>query len=253
LRAPLARGHGRHRHDASCSRAPPRQILIGSDLHLGPGWDAITETCVAAQNFLADRAFAAWLAYHRDRAPETLLVLNGDIFDMLRITAIPQDGDFDAWAERLQAIAHPKLRSELRDSVSRTERRYGLRTDDYKTVWRLLVLERGHPIFIDALVERVAAGGRVLLLTGNHDVEMYWPMVHDHVRSQLAGRRTPPAEVVARITFEQSWIVIDNLYIEHGHQYEAMTRVDGAPTLAPEHREINLPLGSFVNRWHRAP
>ena len=89
----------------------------------------------------------------------------------------------------------------------------------------------------------------MLFVTGNHDVEMYWPMVQDHVRFQLAGRRAAPAELSSRIAFEESWLVIDNVYVEHGHQYEPMTRVDGPPTLAPEHREINLPLGSFVNRY----
>jgi hypothetical protein len=130
-----------------------------------------------------------------------------------------------------------------------SERRYGLKTNDYKTVWKLLVIERGHPIFVDALVKWVAAGGRVLFVTGNHDVEMYWPMVQDHVRFQLAGRRAAPAELSSRIAFEESWLVIDNVYVEHGHQYEPMTRVDGPPTLPPEHREINLPRGSFVNRY----
>ena len=125
----------------------------------------------------------------------------------------------------------------------------GLKTNDYKTVWKLLVIERGHPIFVDALVKWVAAGGRVLFVTGNHDVEMYWPMVQDHVRFQLAGRRAAPAELSSRIAFEESWLVIDNVYVEHGHQYEPMTRVDGPPTLPPEHREINLPRGSFVNRY----
>ena len=228
---------------------PPGRILIASDLHLGPGWDPETQTCVATENFLGDRAFAAWLTHYGDRAPDTLLILNGDVFDVLRVTTLPEGPDLDDWAERLRANGHPMPVAELRDSITRSEERYGLKTHDYKTVWKLLGIERGHPVFFEALAGWVAAGGRVLFITGNHDVEMYWPMVQDHVRFQLAGGRTAPTETAARIDFA-SGVVFDNLYVEHGNQYEPMTRVDGPPTLErPHDREMNLPLGSFVNRY----
>jgi hypothetical protein len=89
-----------------------------------------------------------------------VLVLDGDIFDVPRITAIPRGGDLDEWAARPQAIAHPKPVSELRDSVSRIERR--LRPQDRRLQDGVEAAgDRARP----PLVECVAAGGRVLLLS----------------------------------------------------------------------------------------
>lgn len=234
-----------------CRSRPPR-VLVASDFHLGPGRDVVTKTCVATENFLADNAFAAWLEHQRDRAPDTLLILNGDIFDVLRVTEVPSTrGDFERWSLRLGALGEQRTPEELEDGLftSKSERKYGLQTHDYKTVWKLIRTAEGHPEFFDALGAWVRDGGRVLFITGNHDVEMHWPLVRAWVRLELSerGAGAAAAECVA---FEDAYVRIDNLHVEHGHQYEQMTRVDGDPTLPPpSDDQINLPLGSFVNRY----
>ena len=40
-------------HDVS-----PARVLVASDFHLGAGWDAVTNTAISTENFLADDAFA---------------------------------------------------------------------------------------------------------------------------------------------------------------------------------------------------
>jgi UDP-2,3-diacylglucosamine pyrophosphatase LpxH len=229
------------------SDAPPR-VLIASDFHLGSGWDPVTDTCVATENFLADGPFRAWIEYYAARATETLLILNGDTFDVLRVTEFPRtDDDFDRWSKRLEQLEAPRTPDELRAAVSPSERRYGLQTDDYKTVWKLLRTAEGHWSFFDALAYWVNAGGDLLFLNGNHDVELHWPLVQKAIRWELAARGAGDAGT--RVNFVEGHTVLGNLYVEHGHQYDEMTRVVGPATLPPDNTQINLPLGSFVNRY----
>jgi UDP-2,3-diacylglucosamine pyrophosphatase LpxH len=233
---------------------PPAHVLVASDLHLGRGWDPVTATCIATENFLADHAFAAWLEHYAAAAAETLLILNGDIFDVLRITDIPRsDEDFERWARWLDRLGAPRDVAALREDIDKSERRYGLKTHDHKTVWKLLLTVDGHPRVLAALAAWVSRGGRVLFITGNHDVELYWPLVRSAIRRELADRGAgDEAEVGDRVLFEQEHVVIDNLYVEHGHRFERLTRVEGPPELPRDpgdEGQINLPLGSFVNRY----
>ena len=208
----------------------------------------MTNTCVATENFLADGAFRAWIEHYAPRAGETLLILNGDIFDVLRVTEFPRSGgDFERWSERLRQLEVDKTTHDLRAAVSKSERRYGLQTDDYKTVWKLLLTADGHPGFFDALAYWVKAGGELLFMNGNHDVELHWPLVQKAIRWELRARGADDA--ATRVSFVEGHAVLENLYVEHGHQYDEMTRVEGPATLPPENTQINLPLGSFVNRY----
>jgi UDP-2,3-diacylglucosamine pyrophosphatase LpxH len=169
---------------------------------------------------------------------------------VLRVTKIPRTHpELERWSERLGRLGQGRTSEQLRRAITRPERRYGLQTDDYKTVWKLLVTADGHPGFHDALATWVCAGGRILFVTGNHDVELYWPLVRDAIRLELSDRGAPAEQAAQRVGFADGRVTIGNVHIEHGHQYEGMTRVDGDATLAPEHTQINLPLGSFVNRY----
>lgn len=51
------------------------------------------------------------------------------------------------------------------------------------------------------------------------------------------------------MAFSDDTARVGNLHLEHGHEHEAMTRIDGPPTLADAPDQIRLPLGSFVNRY----
>jgi len=246
----------------------PEEVLVASDFHLGSGRSGQEGTWDARENFLADSEARAWLRHHREEAARgALLVLNGDIFDFIRIDRIPESKtDFRAWADRLQRLGEEERAArlaELTDApdsewpwtrslvVSRKEEWFGLKAEDYKAVWKFHVMATGHATLFDGLAEWVGAGGGILFAKGNHDVELYWPLVRSAVREEIA-RRLPGAEqteAAARIGFSDRGVVLENLWIEHGHRYESTTAVLGAEVLEESPGELNLPLGSFLNRY----
>jgi len=129
----------------------PATVLIVSDLHLGEGRNASTGRFNARENFLLDADFQRLLAAHAP-APDGswLLVLNGDSFDFLRIVKTPEtERDVERWTATLADLDVVKEPRDL--AVSRHERTYGFKTQDYKCIWKLLWIATGHPDFFAAL------------------------------------------------------------------------------------------------------
>ncbi len=272
--APLTPAEERALLDDVCA-GTPRQILVASDLHLGPGRDPVTGVYDVTENFFADESLERWLAHEAEDPAATLLVLNGDTFDFVRMTTVPRSrADFNAWAARLERLGDDERAARLRaiaeaddrerrhaarEIIARHEHRFGLRTDDYKTVWKLHCIARGHAPVLDALARFVGGGGRVVFTTGNHDVELYWPLVRQAVRDELLSRAErllllepagdEPERASRRITFADDGFTIANIYFEHGHRYEPMTAVVGPPVLKNDPTQITYPLGSFMNRY----
>lgn len=235
-------------HGSSGLPADLASIIVVSDLHLGPGVDVKTGRYDPTENFTADEAFAEFLDRNAPASPDKhLLVFNGDIFDFVRITGHPEtDQDFRDWRDVLTTLGKPRPIDELRNLHPR-EVDYGLRTDDYKSVWKLTHVASGHRPFFDALGRWNARGGWIVFVKGNHDLELYWDLVQEAIRLD-AGRSAPPGFDEARILFEQEFLKLENVFIEHGHPYESITAVHGPPTL-PGGTQLHLPLGSFVNRY----
>src|SRR4051812_15434288 len=93
---------------AAVVTAEPELVLVMSDLHLGNGCDPVTGTTVSVENFLSDGAFARFLEHFQPRAASALVILNGDIFDFLRITQIPHTNtELQEWADRLARLDLP--------------------------------------------------------------------------------------------------------------------------------------------------
>ncbi len=229
----------------------PRTVLLVSDLHLGAGRDPVTGRFVRRENFLADGAFARFLEHHRSTEDEsTLLVFNGDTFDFLRIVDRPRDpAGFREWSRFLARLGRSHTPEELAASIVRKEEKFGLRTDDYKSAWKLLRIARGHPVFFGALAEWIDAGGGALFVKGNHDVELHWALVREAIREVLVDRGASREAAASRVLFVEDAARIGNLYMEHGHRFERVTTVVGPPTLPGDPTQLNLPLGSFVNRY----
>ena len=235
-----------------------RDVVVMSDLHLGEG-AARDHTYASREKFFADDSFARLLTHLRTGGGRHLLVLNGDVVDFLRVGARPLgDRERNEWASHLQRIG---VRFDERDLTSLTllERHYGFGTSEPKSVWKLLDVIRGHEHFFDALADWLAGGNDVVVTKGNHDLEWFWRGVRDTLRVKLAdslARRTGQATeavlervVLPRIRFVDHALLVDGtFYIEHGHQYDPFSRVVG-PALLPGDRELNLPMGSFFNRY----
>ncbi|MGO9949692.1 MAG: hypothetical protein ACLPWG_22965 [Steroidobacteraceae bacterium] len=232
----------------------PSTVLIVSDLHLVFGRDPSTGRYRENENFFSGGAFArAFQTLQPAGSDQSLLVLNGDIFDFLRITGYPgEPPELEHWADLLARLGRSFTVAQLQNSINAKERKYGLRTDDYKSVWKLRQIEAGHGDFFDALASWLRVGGRLLILKGNHDLEFYWPLVQQAVRLFLVDHGASSLAATEQVTFADDYVQIANLYIEHGHQYDTECRVLGGPTLRGHGgppAELRYPLGSFVNRY----
>jgi len=87
----------------------------------------------------------------------------------------------------------------------------------------------------------------MLIGVGNHDVELAWPGVRKALRSTLMRHGAPLAAVRSALAFVDGPIPIENLHVEHGHEHERMTKVDG--DLVHTDGQIRLPFGSLANRY----
>src|ERR1700744_3954007 len=111
---------------------PPEEIFVVSDFHLGRGRDPVTGRFSRTENFLSDEAFSRFLDYAAP-APNKLLLINGDTFDFVRLCEHPhKEEEFERWSEFLAGLGVEKSPAELKKSISKTEVRFGLETDDYK-------------------------------------------------------------------------------------------------------------------------
>lgn len=189
--------------------------IVISDLHLGTGQRR--GELNPFEDFFHDARFAELVAHYDTSTPpdtELELILNGDIFDLLKVKI---DG---RWPLEVTAeVAAEKLRHCL----------------------------EGHPVFVHALrklLERPTR--RITYLPGNHDLDMWFPSAQDTFRRYVA-----PPEARDRIHFVTStdtYHLAEGIQIRHGHQLERIHRVDyGRMTKkARDGREVLiLPWGSL--------
>ena len=239
-----------------------KELFIISDLHIAAGLNS-NGNYDGTENFFADSSFVRFIDHLEKRLPhhkKGLLIINGDLVDFLRIRNIPTTpNDFETWNQILGKIGLSIPIDQLLSSISAKEVKYGLRTDDYKSVWKLHVCATGHPLFFEKLASWLWKGNELLITKGNHDLEWYWRPVRDYLRywlaqciastQDLAVEEALKTIVNPRTHFVDNSLVIDQkIYIEHGHRYENFTAVDG-PAVLKGDTQLNLPFGSFFNRY----
>jgi len=269
------------------------EVFVISDLHLASGRDK-SGVYKGSENFFADEAFDRFVAHLLSVKKETpaLLVINGDAFDFLRVTEYPGkiktrstekkivnflkqrktlkiespaisaiNNEFSLWSDELKKVGLSMDAQQLQDSISKRERVYGLETNHYKTIYKLMRIKRGHPLFFLALAKWLAAGNKLMLLKGNHDVEICWDKVQDYIRLMLAESRattlsTPDLKKILQndifpaVKFiDDSVIINETFYIEHGHRYDKFTMILGSQFLSDNPSQVNIPFGSFFNRY----
>lgn len=269
------------------------EVFVISDLHIASGR---TEAGVykGTENFFSDEPFDRFIDYILQlmKTPASVLVINGDVFDFLRVTEYPGkarvtptdrkirnflkgvkpvvhekpaqeavESEFELWSRELKAIGLNYDLDTLKRSITKKEKVYGLETDAYKTIYKLIKIKKGHPLFFRALAKWLLKGNRLVLTKGNHDLEIYWPAVRNYIRLQLAASISAiltnadlkdilEQKVFPGIKFIDDSIVIDrHFYLEHGHRYDKFTMVLNSPELKTNPRQINMPFGSFFNRY----
>gem|GEM_PF-614513 len=242
--------------------------LFVSDFHLGAGLDRRTGLISPREDFLHDDTFAQFLAYHAGLqvvatinepdhycACPWILVINGDLFEFMQIVEKPAEG------AELQQVRDTTDCGDL----SWRERRYGLGTRPRECAWKLERIYQGHLLFFQALAWFAAHDNYgLVILKGNHDVELYWPLVQQRFRELLVraykiwknaadedcGRKSPlpvheglPDELSlqdleAGVRFPPSFCYEEGLfYAEHGGQYQST----GLGTCFPDFENPTLP------------
>ena len=168
--------------------------LILSDLHLATG--ARPGQLNPLEDFFCDDRFAELLAHYDALAGDTMgveLILNGDIFDLLKVKI------GGAWPlEITDAIAVDKLRQCL----------------------------EGHPVFTRAIRDFLASSPkhRLTYIPGNHDLDLWFPGPQALLRRYVAPGDA--AERVRFITGSDTYYLPEGIQIRHGHQLERIHRVD---------------------------
>lgn len=238
-----------------------KDVFVISDLHLAAGFNS-NSNYDGTENFFADEAFSRFINYLNttSAASASLLIINGDFIDFLRIRNIPEAAnDFAAWQQALKEVGINKSSEELKKSIIKREYDFGLRTDDYKSIWKLWICAKGHKQVFESMTAWLLNGNDLIIVKGNHDLEWYWKAVRDYLRLLLAqyiaaSKNSSVTDalkdnVIPHITFADDTLLIDGkIYIEHGHRYENFTTVDG-PAVLENSTELNLPFGSFFNRY----
>lgn len=152
---------------------------IVSDLHLGAG-DYLDD-------FNQDGNFVAFLDTVGGRRGAEL-VLNGDFIDFVAVKL-----------DKTSARPFSRLGSTEDESLSKLERVLEAHADLFTAI--RVFMEKGH---------------RVVLVPGNHDVDLFWPRVRDRLVDVLGG---PDGD---HFHFEASGVYrAGPLHVEHGNQYYA--------------------------------
>ncbi|MCP4446645.1 MAG: hypothetical protein GY811_15065 [Myxococcales bacterium] len=214
-----------------------------SDLHIGRGKNRETGRYYRLEAFFYDADFLHFCEYliedARLRECRFKLVLNGDTFDLLRV-------DHDTLSD--QSLREKRYGPALTPSVA-------------ASIMRQII--DGHPVFMQALAQVLAAGHDVIFLPGNHDIEMQWAHVQaviqgaliDEVRRQ--GDEEQERSAAERLQFRE-WYYYEEgrIWIEHGCQYDAENAFQFylRGTLADREEaihkaEVDMPLGTFFQRY----
>lgn len=199
------------RHDTRGRGARYNYVLL-SDVHLGS--DVIPHMRPWAKEswLLHDAAIDARLVglldhYRQDRDPERpwCLILAGDFVDLVGVSI--------------------GVESPLRTEPTRDERVYGLGSAADHVVQKMGAIAARHPAVFRALAEFVADGNRLVIVRGNHDVELHWhaaqrAFVHSIIKHAALDQREG---MRSRIEICPWFFVVDGLlYVEHGHEFDAM-------------------------------
>lgn len=223
---------------------PLRDLLVISDLHLGEDIGVRPRLGDQARFALQERELATFLDAHAGghRGQPWRLVVNGDMVDYLAMTLMPADGG-------------------VVSGIDPDDHWYGLGTTKPAALAKTEAALRRNDDVYRALARFIGAGNDVVIIVGNHDVEMYWPEVQrrwidavadlwaDERSRGAAGARTRE-EVARSITFEPWFFHEGGVWIEHGHLYDPLCAIpDVLQPFTADGKDIVPSLSSAAMRY----
>ncbi|MCC7437883.1 MAG: metallophosphoesterase [Armatimonadetes bacterium] len=246
------------------------ELIVISDLHMAEGVHP-DGRFTGPENFFYDDPLSRFLDHFTKPQHPTVLIINGDVVDFLRIVEVPFDengipimNQIHEWSGLLAKIGWGGNNStqSLIGNVSRRQKKLGLGTSASQSAWKLWLANRGHTGLFQSLAKWLGDGNQIVITKGNHDLEWYWPEVRNTLRLILAEHVASATNisteqalqhtVLDRLHFIDDALLIDKtLYVEHGHRYDRNARVIGQPVLPLKRAEpeLNIPFGSFFNRY----
>lgn len=199
-------------------------VVLISDLHLGPGYDSARGAWDPLEPFFYDGAFARFIDHllttARREGRSLRLVILGDLLDL--------------------RLLHPALAPHGGLGASSTETASAA----------VATIARGHPGVFAALGRLLSAGCDLDIVVGNHDVELASSAVQTTLREALPSRGE--GEPAGTLRFHP-WIfyVPGLLYAEHGHQYQRLEAL--ATVLTPDRRgdgdSFEATVAAFVYKY----
>ena len=217
------------------------RFLVVSDLHLTSGKDPHSGVWAPTEDFFWDEEFRDFLV-HYSTGGDSTLIINGDLFDFLKVLVFPTPSELAAYGIPEADVNHA----------------YGLRCSEPAGVFQIDKIVDGHPLFFRTIVDFLLAGNRVIILKGNHDIQLFWGAVQDRLYKRLEEMAPSGEKETIRKALEflpWCFYVPGLLYVEHGNQYEYTTSFRNFlhPELPVSYpgtsKQIELDLSGFLVRY----
>ncbi len=224
------------------------ELIVISDLHLSVGYNDQTGRYSRNEDFFFDEEFKRFLEYlQKAKSTKKHLIIAGDLFDFLQVDGCKASELYEK---------HKKGGVPIKFEITPKERKFGLGTEEDKTVWKLGVIAKGHNVFFQALGNFLSKGNRLSIITGNHDIELYWKKVQKELVNRIIefkNSQVTDQQIEDRIDF-YPWFYYDKdykTYIEHGNQYDRLNSFQYFlhPLLEYGSDKLWLPFGSFFVRY----
>ncbi len=207
--------------------------LVISDLHLteehqidskAPLWKKYK-----TKEFFFDELFAEWLGHQVEESDNPVeLVLNGDIFDFDSVTAVPEKPSF---------------------KISDFEKSRTMFSQKEKSTFKIDVILKTHPIFVEALTKFVEGGNRLVFTIGNHDLELHYSGVQRRIRKAITNIEAGKELIVF---CEWFYLSHGDTHIEHGNQYDpyCVCQTPVFPMIRVHNDfRIRIPFGNMTARY----
>jgi UDP-2,3-diacylglucosamine pyrophosphatase LpxH len=211
-------------------------VLAFSDVHLGS--DLVSYACPGAPtrtrlSIARDRDLSAlldWYRTHRVEERPWRLVIGGDFIDFSGMSVMAAPGEIET-APTEEELAH------------------GLGGAADHSVAKLRLVMAHHASVMQSLADFVAAGNRLVIVRGNHDIDWHWESVQAEFVKGLGALASLPD---AAIEFSP-WFYYEEgvLYLEHGHQYDSYCSHEHVlyPVAPGDPRRMALSLSDVLVRY----